>query len=110
MREVSCRATSQVIEALEGAGACPERLVEGLPVSLDHLRHRGERIDWDVFARICDRIEEACAGKLTLEQVGARMVEVPSNDFFRRVGKLVVRPLDLYRIGERLIAPELFAN
>ena len=99
-----------IIEVIDGAGVDPERLVEGLGVSLEQLRDPACRVDWEVFARFNDRLEEVCAGVLTPEEVGERLVAVPSFEFLRRAGRLLVSPRQLYFVAQRLVAPVLFPN
>jgi PAS domain S-box-containing protein len=110
VREVSCRASCNLIEVLSRADLPLERLVEGLPVTLDQLRDPTERIDWNLFAVLCDRVENLCEGVLTLEEIGEEMLFVPSLGFLRRAGQLVVTPRQLYLIAGRMMGPALFPN
>lgn len=110
MREVSCRATSILLEALTRSGLAVEPLVELLPVSVEHLRDPARRVDWDVFAMLCDGVEQACEGVTTLEAIGEGMLTVPSFGFLRQAGRMVVTPRQLYGIAGRLMAPVLFPH
>ncbi|MDB4954932.1 MAG: uncharacterized protein JWO36_2501 [Myxococcales bacterium] len=110
MREVSCRATRIIFEALEGTEVSIETLVKGFPCSLTELRDPNARIDWDVFVELLDRIESVCGDTLTAEEIGARMLKVPSFDLLRRAGQLLVSPRQLYEVGVRLVAPAMFSN
>src|SRR4051812_2905088 len=110
MREVSCRATRMVLEVLDEAGVAVEALVDGLPVSLDQLRDPHARIDWNLFADVLTRLPDVCGEALSPEEIGERIAKVPSFDFLRRAGQLVVSPRQLYDVGFRLVTPALFAN
>jgi PAS domain S-box-containing protein len=99
-----------LLEALEEAGFDIAPIVEGLPVSARELRNTAHRIDWDVFAEFLARIDARYGGALPLEELGARMLKVPSFDFLRHAGRLFVSPKQLYEIAQRFVAPALFAN
>jgi PAS domain S-box-containing protein len=103
MREVSARASRILLEALDDAGLSTAELVEG-------LRLAGDRIDWDDYVELIDRIDRRYGDRITPEEIGARMLEVPSFSVLRRAGQLVVSPRQLYEIGTRLVAPALFSN
>lgn len=110
MPEVSCKATRMILEALDGTGFVGDSLVEGLPTSLAELRDPRARIDWHVFVEVLNRIEAACGDTLPPEEIGARVLVVPSFEFLRRAGQLVFSPKQLYEIAQRLVAPSLFPN
>jgi two-component system cell cycle sensor histidine kinase/response regulator CckA len=110
MREVSCRATRILLEALDGSDVSIATLVQGLPCSLTELRDPSGRIDWDVFAELLARLDSVCGDRLSPEDIGARMLKVPSFDLLRRAGQLLVSPRQLYEVGARLVAPALFSN
>src|SRR5690242_2642766 len=99
MREVSCRATRMFLEVLEDAGIATDPLVEGLPLSLAELRDPRARIDWELFAELLERLENLCGEALPPEEIGKRMISVPSFEFLRRAGQLVVSPRQLYDVG-----------
>src|SRR4051794_13382293 len=99
MREVSCRATRMVLEVLDEAGIAVDALADGLPVSLDQLRDPYARIDWNLYAEVLTRVEAVCGDALTPEEIGERLINMPSFDFLRRAGQLVVSPRQLYDVG-----------
>ena len=107
---MSSRASRILLEAIEQAGLSPEPLVEGLPLTLDELRDPRRRLDWDMFAQVCERIPHVIAGKMTPEQLGAHMLVVPSFEFLRRAGQLMVSPHRLYQLGTRMMSTALFMN
>jgi PAS domain S-box-containing protein len=110
VREVSGRASAILLEVLDAAGVDCAPLVVGLDVTLTQLRDPSSRLDWDVFAQVFDRVPDAIAGRLTLEEVGERLLGAPSFEFLRRAGRLLVTPGHLYAIGSRLFSTALFMN
>jgi len=99
-----------VFDVLEDAGIPVDPVVEGLPISLAELRDTSARIDWDVFARVLAGVERVCGDALPLEEIGARLLRVPSFEILRRAGQLLMGPKHLYEIAARLLAPSLFPN
>jgi PAS domain S-box-containing protein len=98
------------LEVLDDAGLAADALIAGLPLTLDELRNPNARIDWNLFAELLARLERLCGDALPPEEIGRRIVGMPSFHFLRRVGRLVMSPKRLYEIGFRLVTPSLFAN
>lgn len=110
MNEVSCRALGLAFDGLAKRGIPHERLVEDLPVSLDRLRGFGQRIDWDLFVQLCERLEEICGGPEGLYQLGHDQFQGSSTfGFMRRVARVFRRPRDLYWIGTVWFGRALFS-
>ena len=107
---MSCKASSILLETLSRSGIDVERLVQGLAVGLEHLRDPSQRIDWDTLATLFDRAEQACEGVISLEELGERMLVVPSYAFLRQAAQLVITPRQLYEVASRLVAPAMFPN
>ncbi len=99
-----------ILEALDEAGVATDGLTDGLPISPEELRDPRARVDWDVFVDVLARVEERCGEALPPEEIGARIVKVPSFDLLRRTGRLVISPPQLYEVAARLLAPALFPN
>ena len=97
------------LEVVEQAGIDISPLVSDLPVSLETLR-KAARVDWDVFIAVVDRLEDVCGERLSIEDIGARMLRVPSFQFLRLAGQLLVTPRQLYTVGQRMGAPAMFSN
>jgi two-component system cell cycle sensor histidine kinase/response regulator CckA len=110
VREVSGQASHILLEVLSRAGMSADRVLAGSLLAERVLRAPNDRIDWDVFAALCDRAEEVSEGVLSLEEIGARMLVVPSFEFLRRAGQLVLTPRQLYEVAATLMAPSLFNN
>jgi hypothetical protein len=92
-----------VFDVLEDAGIPVDPVVEGLPISLAELRDTSARIDWDVFARVLAGVERVCGDALPLEEIGARLLRVPSFEILRGAGQLLMGPKHLYEIAARLL-------
>jgi two-component system cell cycle sensor histidine kinase/response regulator CckA len=99
-----------VLDVLEAADVPLEPIVRGLPVSLAELRDTGERIDWDVLVELLARVERSCGDDLPLEEIGARILKVPSFELLRRAGQLLMGPRLLYEIAGRVVAPTMFPD
>ena len=99
-----------ILEALEDAGVGVDAIADGLPVTLASLRNPRERVGWDVFAAMLERVERIARGVLTPEEIGERVVKVPSYELLRRAGRMLVSPRQLYELANRLVAPALFSN
>jgi two-component system cell cycle sensor histidine kinase/response regulator CckA len=110
VREVSCKATRMILEALDASGVAVAGLADGLPISLEELRDPQARVDWDVFTEVVERVGARCGDELPLEEIGTRILRVPSFDVLRHAGRLVVSPRQLYEVAVRLVAPALFPN
>ena len=110
MREVSCKASSILLETLSRSGIDVEPLAHGLSVGLDHLRDPSQRVEWNTLATLFERAEQACDGVVSLEELGERMLVVPSYAFLRHAARLVVTPRQLYVVASRLVGPAMFPN
>jgi hypothetical protein len=110
MNEVSSLAFGMVFDGLNRRGIPSERLVEGLPVSLDDLRGFRKRVDWDLFVRLNERLEELCGGPGGLFQLGHDQFQRSSTfGFMRQVARVFRRPRDLYWMGTTWFGRSLFS-
>ncbi len=105
MREVSCKASRPLLDAIEGDVDLSE-LVAGLPVTLAELRDTSHRISWDVFVDLLARIDAKCGA--ATEEIGARIARVHSFELLWRAGQLFFSAKQLYDLGVRFVAPALF--
>jgi PAS domain S-box-containing protein len=108
MHEVSARAVRSLLEVLEAERIPLEPVFARLAVPEAVLRDPTTRVDWDTFATLVEAIEATCP--LSLEAIGSRALLVPSFQFLRLVGRLVVSPRQLYAVANRLVAPAMFTN
>ena len=109
LREVSGRAVRSVLEVLEDARIPLEPLVREARMPLEALRGPS-RIDWDAFATLIEAVDATCRDRLTLDDIGMRLLRVPSLQFLRLAARLVVSPRQLYVIANRMVAPAMFSN
>ena len=99
-----------LLDVLEDARVPVASLAQGLPVTLGELRDTSGRIEWDVFVELLSRVERACGDGLSLEEIGARALKVPSFELLRRAGQLLMSPKHLYDLAGRVLAPTLFPH
>jgi hypothetical protein len=111
MKEVSCRAFGLALDGLKARGIPPEKLVNGLPTTLEVLSDEKERVDWDLFVRVLERLEELLGGSQALVELGRDHFHSSSSfGFMRRVARVFVRPRDLYWMGTNWFGRSLFTN
>lgn len=111
MKEVSCRAFGLAFDGLEANGIPFQRLVNGLPTTLEVLQDPKQRVDWDLFARVCERLEELLDGPQGLLKLGRENFHSSSSfGFMRKVAGVFVRPRDLYWMGTNWFGRSLFTN
>lgn len=107
--EVSCRATRILLEACEAVGIDPRRVAEATDISIDVLRDTTERLDWNSFAALTDRICELCDHDPDrIRLVGEAIVHAPASDFLQRLGRCLVSPRQIHHAGAKWVAPSLF--
>jgi len=108
MNEVSWRALDVIFHALAERGIDPERLVDGLPVSLADLRR--DRIDWDLYVTLLQRLEALCDDPGSLEAIGASAVESQALRAVRALSFFFRKVHQLYWMGSRWVGPSFFSN
>ncbi len=94
---------------LETHGLSLERLAEGLPVSVEHLRDPSKRIDWDTNLEIVERALDLL-GPEKFSDVGERSLDAAPLLLFRLLGVFVADTRYLYRMACRWIGPSFFAH
>jgi PAS domain S-box-containing protein len=109
VREVSGKAARTVLEVIEEAGFATAPLAARLPFSLAMLRE-APRLDWDAFAAFIEGVDEIYGDRLSIEEIGLRVLRAPSFQFLRHAGQLLVSPRQLYTLAHRMVAPAMFAN
>lgn len=110
MNEVSCRAHQTFFHALEMRGIPEERLVQGLPVTLDDLHDARGRVDWDLHVQLLERLEDLCGGPAALEEIGAAVYDAPPLRAVRALSFFFGNPRQLYWMGCRWVGPSFFAH
>jgi PAS domain S-box-containing protein len=93
-----------VLQALEELSVDTSALEEGLGVSQQQLRDPSERIPWDTFAALLDRVK----GRYPSEDLGAALNDTDAWAPARRLAGLVVSPAQALAFGTRLLGPSYF--
>lgn len=110
MREVSAKAVTGVLEVLEGAGVAVDALLADIDFPVDELRGLGARVGWDDYINFVEAVEAHFGDTLPLDEIGARLVQVPSFQFLQLAAKAVISPKQLYMIANAFVAPAMFSN
>ena len=108
MTGVSTRAVSGILRAGRERGIPPADLCRGLSESLVELTAPGGRVAWEVFAQISERLGGKIGGPEALRSLGKEQVSNETLRIFRRVGRVLTHPRDLYFMGARWAGPSLF--
>ncbi|MBK8997532.1 MAG: PAS domain S-box protein [Myxococcales bacterium] len=110
VREVSCRVTPVLDSFAKRAGTRLEDLAADLPVSVDRLRDPAERMDWDVFAALFERVGERL-GLDQAEALGREVVHMPAMlASAQAFVSAVASPRRLYQAGCSWLARAWFWN
>jgi PAS domain S-box-containing protein len=110
MNEVSGKANQLLLVACDHRGIAPERLIEGLPLTLDRMRDPNRRMDWDLHVELIERLGRACGGPEGLAEAGAQVHEAESLRRLRSLGAVFLDARRLFWIGCRWIGPSLFSH
>lgn len=99
MSEVSCRAYNFLIRAEKEGVLDIDRCIHGLPITRDFLKDPSNRMSWDVWLSITDRVEEQLGSRQALIDSGRFSVHenYGGKRFTQSLMKLVAEPADLYR-------------
>lgn len=110
MREVSAKAVTSVLEVLEDAGVSVNAFLASIDFPVDDLRGLGARVGWDDFVMLVEAIDRHCGETLPLEEIGERILGVPSFQFLQLAAKAVISPKQLYTVANHFVAPAMFSN
>jgi PAS domain S-box-containing protein len=110
VREVSAKAVTSMLEVLEGAGIATDALLASVDFPIDDLRGAGARVGWDDYITLIEAIESECGDTLPLDEIGARVLDVPSFQFLQLAAKAVISPKQLYMVANSFVAPAMFSN
>ena len=110
MNEVSSLAFGMAFDGLAKRGIPDERLVEGLPITVEVLRSFRKRIDWELFVDLIERLEELVGGRVGLFDLGHDQFHGSSTfGFMRQVARVFRRPRDLYWMGTTWFGRTIFS-
>ena len=107
MKEVSCRVLEPMLSALDSRGIPRTRLVEGLATHLGTLERASNRIDWEVFAELCARLE-ALVGTEALVEIGATSPKSPAMKPLNALLGALTQPASIYRVMLKVVGPSMF--
>ncbi len=108
MREVSSRILALCLETTKQLGLPPERLTQGLPVTVEAISDPSTRIDWDVYCELCERFEALCGGPEKLELYSTTYSQAPAVGGFTSAFGLFTSPRALYWAGHRWFGHAMF--
>ncbi len=111
MKEVSCRAIPALRLGAEFVGVTYGELIRDLPYSEQHLENPRNRIDWDDYATIVDRIGERCTDQTAVD-LGRRFypAESPLGSFLGSLSGYFTSLQLFYRFMHRFAVPSLQTN
>ena len=110
MNEVSGRANEILLSAAAHRGIAPERLVEGLPISVEQLRDPRRRFDWDLHVELVERLQRLCGGADALEDAGAHAHDAEVLRRTRAIAGIFFHPRHCFWMGCRWLGPSLFSH
>ncbi len=105
MSEVSSQVCLPLVDQVAVRGLTPDRLLEGLPFTVNDLRS-GMRVRWDHFSVLIERVRQALNGfeqlRLLPDQGGMALL--------RALAVAAAGPREIYRAGFGWLGPSLFSN
>jgi PAS domain S-box-containing protein len=110
MNEVSCRATSILLDAAERWHFDVAQLVGDLPVRGADLRNPLHRIDWEVYVLLLERIQARCGSPRELQHFVESTLDTPAFTRLTRFLQIAAEPRQIYRLAARWGAPNLFLH
>jgi signal transduction histidine kinase len=110
LQEVSTAGTRLLLDAMERHSIPPAPLLSGLPVSEGELRAPGQRVDWDIWVELVERLQTNLGGPAELERFTLLATAEPGQHQFQRVAQLLSSPLALYRLNSRWGVPNQYRH
>jgi signal transduction histidine kinase/CheY-like chemotaxis protein len=109
MTEVSCRVLELVLATIRELEIPLERFIEGLPITRDEILDKQARISWNTYCLLAERLETACEGRIALEDIGARFLEVPTLKGIAAMVSLFASVQTFYWAAQKFANPRLFS-
>ena len=109
MSDVSCRAFAYFEACAREVLVDLDVLLDGVPLERDVLSDPRQRVPWDHWALLCDRFGEL-VGLPGLKQSAEAMFEPGYIGSYTAIGRILVRPRDVYRMGTSWFAPMMYRN
>ncbi|MBM4362796.1 MAG: hypothetical protein FJ104_08955, partial [Deltaproteobacteria bacterium] len=110
MREVSTRAFASFTEPLRELGRTEAELIAGTRLSLAVVRDPTERVDWEDWAKLCDRFAAWVGSDAELERWGRRSATSGMVTPIRNVIGAIVSVDQVYLAATRWFAPVLYRS
>ncbi len=107
MSEVSCRVYNFLIRAEKEGVLSVERCLHGLPITREFLENPNNRMSWDMWLSISERMKEQLGSRQAVIDAGRFSVheDYSGKHFSRKMVKLVAEPADIYRAVWRFSVP-----
>ncbi|MBL8952214.1 MAG: response regulator [Myxococcaceae bacterium] len=83
------------VRAASERGLALESLLTGVPYSVDHIKDKRKRIDWDAFAMLLSNVG-AYWSRDELVEIGRRVIRNPYLKYFAVVGRALMSAQDFY--------------
>ena len=109
MREVASNAIGFLREAAEHEGIDFERLIQGLPPFQDARGRIADRVDWEVYASVLDRLEQQ-TGLEGVERIGALTARSGAAESIRTIAGTFISSKQLYKAIVRWFGPAALNN
>ncbi len=107
MKEVSGKLLGLFARAAEHVGFDQRTLFEGLPL---RAGEDPDRVDWDAFCTLNERLRAVCGARVTLDELGELLFEVPRMKRVCAAVQLVASPGMLYWASHMWAAPASIRN
>src|SRR5258706_12763152 len=95
MNEVSCKVTLELFKELRRTGVSVDEIVADLPYGIDHLNNKHERIDWEAFLLMIERLKRHWRPE-DFVRFGAIFVRAPVTRPFVIIARLMFTVRELY--------------
>ncbi|MFO0610601.1 MAG: ATP-binding protein [Polyangiales bacterium] len=105
MNEVSGNSLGLSIQAAAQHGLPVEAIFEGLSIAPDAIP---ERVDWDTFRTVNERLGRLCGDRVPLDELGALLFTVPRMQRVLAAVQLVASPRMLFWAGHMWATPSAF--
>ena len=96
LNEVSCRVLDMFFVALRQKDAPLSSLLEGVPYTIEHLRDKGERINWDAFLQVLYNARRILKDEDFIS-LGNVFLRSPAARPLSLVARLMFSPKEFYR-------------
>ena len=111
MKEVSCRVIPCVRYCADQVGIPFDQLARNLPYPPDHFENLRNRIDWDHYALILERLMETCSESRIVELGEEAYADIPSMAAFMGSLSGYFTSLKMfYRFMSRFAVPSMHTN